>query len=163
MAGYTYSEAVSLTRELGKHVNENTPFSISEKRTIEKLYFEVLGRDFKPTSCQQCYHDALVEIYIYLKENKSMAEKSKYRLRAGFIIHSPNFHGGFVYNNDNLTDAVAKEYLQQYPKNAVYFSKLPEDEATEGGTKPVEASKAAKAGNTKAKAGKGNTTKKNKK
>lgn len=129
---YTYSEAVSLTKELGKHVNDNTPFSISDKQRIEKLYLSVLGKQFKPTSCQQCYHDALIECYVYLKENKRMAEKSNYRLRAGFIIHNPNFHNGFVYNNDNLTDKVAAEYLEQFPNMKPYFAQLPAEPA-EGG------------------------------
>lgn len=129
---YTYSEAVSLTKELGKHVNDNTPFSISDKQRIENLYLSVLGKTFKPTSCQQCYHDALIECYVYLKENKRMAEKSNYRLRAGFIIHNPNFHNGFVYNNDNLTDKVAAEYLEQFPGMKPYFAQLPAD----GGDNP---------------------------
>lgn len=56
-----------------------------------------------------------------------MAEKSNYRLRAGFIIHNPNFHNGFVYNNDNLTDKVAAEYLEQFPGMKPYFAQLPAD------------------------------------
>ena len=61
-----------------------------------------------------------------------MAEKSNYRLRAGFIIHNPNFHNGFVYNNDNLTDKVAAEYLEQFPGMKPYFAQLPAD----GGDNP---------------------------
>ena len=95
---------------------------------VSELYTEVTGKDFQPTTCQQCYHDALIEVYIYLKNNKTMAKKCNYRMRAGFIISCPDFHNGKIFTNDNLTDAVAKEYLQKYPKQETMFQKMPETE-----------------------------------
>ena len=96
---------------------------------VARLYKEVLGKDFQPTTCQQCYHDALIEVYLYLKNNKTMAKKCNYRLRAGFIISCSDFKSGKIFTNDNLTDAVAKEYLAKYPKQEKMFQKLPETEA----------------------------------
>ena len=49
-------------------------------------------------------------------------------MRAGFIISCPDFHNGKIFTNDNLTDAVAKEYLQKYPKQETMFQKMPETE-----------------------------------
>lgn len=101
-------------------------FTQEEKDVVARLYWEVTGKEFQPTSCQQCYHDALIEVYIYLKNNKTMAKKCNYRLRAGFIISCPDFQGGKIFTNDNLTDSVAKAYLDKYPKQEKMFQKLPE-------------------------------------
>lgn len=101
------------------------PFSSSDKAHIVRLYWEVLGKEFKPTSCQQCYHDALIEVYLYLKKYNKMKEKCNYRMRAGFIISCPRFENGKIYTNDNLTDEVAEEYLAQFPKNVEMFQQLP--------------------------------------
>lgn len=122
----TYDDAVRTTEELRERFDE--PFSDADKRMVAELYTEVTGKDFQPTTCQQCYHDALIEVYIYLKNNKTMAKKCNYRMRAGFIISCPDFHNGKIFTNDNLTDAVAKEYLQKYPKQETMFQKLPETE-----------------------------------
>lgn len=102
-------------------------FSSSDKERIEMLYWEVLGKELKPTSCQQCYHDALIEIYLYLKKYNKMKEKSKYRMRAGFIINCPAFDGGKIYTNDNLTDDVAERYLARFPQTVEMFQELAKD------------------------------------
>lgn len=103
----------------------DAPFSFSDKKEIEVMYWEVLGKRLSPTNCQQCYHDALIEIYLYLKNNNKMKEKSNYRLRAGFIINTPAFNNGKVYSNANLTDEVAESYLAKYPKQVKMFEVLP--------------------------------------
>lgn len=69
-----------------------------------------------------------------------MKAKCQYRLRAGVIINCPNFHNGEIYTNNNLTDEVAAEYLQRYPKQADLFQALPEESPTpDGGGKAEEA------------------------
>lgn len=103
----------------------DTPFSSSDKSTIENLYYEVIGKTFVPTSCQQCYHDGLIEIYHYIKNNGKMAEKINYRLKAGAIINCPAFMSGKVFSNDNLTDDVAEKFLKQFPDNVELFQKIP--------------------------------------
>lgn len=104
----------------------DAPYSPKDKNLIEQLYYEVLAKEFVPTTCQNCYHDAVIEIAVYLKNNNKMAEKCNYRLRAGFIIHCPTFHNGAIYTNDNLTDAIAEKYLEAYPKNEDMFQQLPQ-------------------------------------
>ena len=125
----TYEEATQETERL--RANFERSYTDTEKRRIALLYREVTGKDFQQTTCQQCYHDAVIEVYLYLKNNKTMAKKCNYRLRAGFIISCPDFMGGKIYTNDNLTDNVAKAYLDKYPKQEKMFQKLPETEATE--------------------------------
>jgi len=118
------SEAKALINELKGRFD--SPFNSTDKESIEKLYLEVCGKVFIPTSCQNCYHDALLEVINYLKNHKTMAEKSNFRLKAGAIIHSTAFMNGQVFTNENLTDEVAKGYLNKYPAQMVLFSKVPE-------------------------------------
>lgn len=109
----------------------DAPFGSTDKSTIENLYYEVLGKDFVPTSCQQCYHDGLIEIYHYIKKYGKMAEKLNYRLKAGAIINCPAFMGGRVFTNDNLTDEIAENYLKEFPNNVDLFQKVPEKDEVE--------------------------------
>lgn len=120
------AEVNKIIEDLKGHFD--APFSSSDKSRIESLYYEVIGKTFVPTSCQQCYHDGLIEIYHYIKKYGKMAEKLNYRLKAGAIINCPAFMGGKVFSNDNLTDEVAKNYLKQFPDNVELFQKVPEEE-----------------------------------
>ena len=128
----TYTEAREEAERLRQAYDRS--YTEREKRMVARLYMEVLGKEFQPTTCQQCYHDALIEVYLYLKNNKTMAKRCNYRLRAGFIISCPDFKSGKIFTNDNLTDAVAKEYLAKYPKQEKMFQKLPETEGAETDT-----------------------------
>lgn len=134
----TLTEAKQIIGELRGRFD--APFSSSDKSVIGELYNEVLGKTFKPTSCQNCYHDALLEVYNYIKKNNRMAEKSNYRLKAGAIINCPNFNKGKVYCNDNLTDEVASAFLAEYPEQEVLFQKIPEqpqqNKGKKGGKQP---------------------------
>lgn len=122
----TYKEAKANILQLKERFDE--PFGEKDKHMIAELYYEVLRKEFMPTTCQQCYHDALIELYIYIKNNKRMKEKCNYRLRAGYIISCPDFYNGKIFTNENLTDKVAKEYLERYPSQEEYFSEIPEGE-----------------------------------
>ena len=116
----------------------DAPYSSGDKSTIEGLYSAVLGKTFVPTSCQNCYHDAVIEIYRYIKINNAMKKKSKYTMRAGFIINCPTFRGGQIFSNDNLTDEVAEEYIKRFPSNRDLFDvaeDAPEDAPDGGGKK----------------------------
>lgn len=153
----TYDEAVLLCNDLrGRY---DAPFSNLDKKSIERLYGEVLGKTFKPTNCQNCYHDALIEIILYLKREKRMAEKSNYRLRAGYIINNPHFRGGRIFTNDNLTDAIAAEYLEMFPANTKMFQQMPEKREI----KPAQAEKPVEPATTKASTRKPVKTRKKKK
>lgn len=120
----TFEQCVAKSEELRAKFSKS--FSSSEKAVIVQMYSEVLGKTFRPTTCQQCYHDALIEIYLYLRKNKSMKKKCNYRLRAGFIISCPTFHNGQIFSNENLTDKIAEEYLQLFPQKAAMFDKAAE-------------------------------------
>ena len=142
----TYDEAQRLTDGLRERFN--TAFSPSDKTLIKRLYNEVLGKTFRQTSCQRCYHDAVIEITLHLRKTKTMTTKKNYTLRSGFIISCPDFHNGQHYTNDNLTDGIAAEYLAKYPHMAKYFATIPEKAVS----KPVEATKPVNPNNTPRKA-----------
>lgn len=110
----------------------DAPFNQADKDAIERTYKAVIGRTFVQTSCQQCYHDAVLEIYHHIKKYGKMAEVKKYNLKAGAIINCPNFQEGKVFSNENLTDEIAAEYLKEYPDQVGLFEtyKTPEDGET---------------------------------
>ena len=68
----TYEEATAKVSELKARFD--SPFDATDKAVIESLYIEVTRKRFVPTTCQQCYHDALIEIYLKLKKRKSYAK-----------------------------------------------------------------------------------------
>lgn len=125
----TYEEAIAKVGELKARFDR--PFDASDKAVIESLYFEVTRKRFVPTTCQQCYHDALIEIYLKLKKEKAMPKQCNYVMKAGFIISCTDFYNGKIFTNENLTDKVAHEYLTKYPQMEKYFQKIPSEELIE--------------------------------
>lgn len=125
----TYEEATAKVGELKARFD--SPFDASDKAVIESLYFEVTRKRFVPTTCQQCYHDALIEIYLKLKKEKAMPKQCNYVMKAGFIISCPDFYHGKIFTNENLTDKLAHEYLTKYPHMEKYFQKIPSEELIE--------------------------------
>ena len=101
----------------------SAPYSSSDKDMIIRLYSVCLGKVFAPTSCQNCFHDAVIELCLWMKNNRPMAKERKYILKAGAILNSINFENGRIYSNANLTDEVAAKYLEMYPEQIVLFAK----------------------------------------
>nr|DAZ73537.1 MAG TPA: hypothetical protein [Caudoviricetes sp.] len=132
----TYKEATAKVGELKERFD--SPFDATDKAAIETLYFEVTRKRFVPTTCQQCYHDALIEIYLKLKKEKAMPKTCNYAMKAGFIISCPDFYHGKIFTNENLTDKVAHEYLTKYPHMESYFQKIPSDELIENKQPPAD-------------------------
>lgn len=118
-----YQEALFMVDDLKTRFDAG--FSSSDKENISELYREVLRRELKRTNCNDCYRDALIEVYNYLKTEKKMKEKCAYSLLAGFIIQ--DFENGKMYTNANLTDEVAEDYLKRFPKQIQMFAKFPDD------------------------------------
>ncbi|CAG9926618.1 hypothetical protein [Bacteroides ovatus] len=100
--------------------------STSEKSEIELMYQQVLGKDFVKTSCNDCYRDAVIEMYLYLKRTGNMKEKSNYTLKNGVLLQT-EFGSNTMYTNANLTDEVAENYLAKDPKGEIFFASMPTD------------------------------------
>ena len=94
----------------------NTPYSSAEQATIERLYYEVLGKRLSGCRCPDRWHDAVLEINSYIKKHGKMKEKSNYKLRAGVILQIAG--SSEIYTNDNLTDEVAAAFLKEHPNAA---------------------------------------------
>ena len=150
----TYKEATAKVWELKARFD--SPFDATDKAVIETLYFEVTHKRFVPTTCQQCYHDALIEIYLKLKKEKAMPKTCNYAMKAGFIISCPDFYHGKIFTNENLTDKVAHEYLTKYPHMESYFQKIPSDELIENKEQPAGSDKKKDLGQAEKAAGKSN-------
>lgn len=118
----TVEDVFSRLKEFGKA----KAFSASDKDEIEILYHEVLGKTFVKTSCNDCYKDAVFEMYAYLKKNGKMKEKTVYRLKNGVLLQM-GFGSGEFYTNANLTDEAAEKYLSAHPENINFFAVYPDD------------------------------------
>lgn len=115
-------DVVNRLKELGSIAS----LSSSDKAEIENLYVLVLDKKFVRTSCSDCYHDAVIEMSVYLNKNGKMKEKSEYGLKNGVLLQM-GFGSSEMYTNANLTDEAAEKYLAKYPDNIKYFSKKPDD------------------------------------
>lgn len=98
----------------------------SDKESVESMYWLVLGKVFKPTPCNDCYRDASILIYNYLKKNGKMKEQTNYELKRGVLLQM-EFGSSRMYTNANLTDEVAEEFLYKHPDKRNWFAKLPDD------------------------------------
>ena len=137
----TYNEALDRVEELRGH--GNAPFSVEQKRLIANLYPEIMGKPFRRTACQRCYHDAVIEMAVKLRKEQKMREKCDYHMRNGFIIRCGDFDNGQIYTNANLTNDVARRYLERFPNKRVMFDRMPEEQAetpAEATKEPSEAS-----------------------
>ena len=115
----THDEALDLIMDVRTRFDE--AYGQKDKTTIERVYFATFGKRFVPTTCQNCYHDATIELYIYLKNNTIMAQERKYELKKNVVLSTPAFYDGAVVNNSNLTDELAEKYLAMYPHRKDLF------------------------------------------
>lgn len=120
------------TREVQKAVaglreRFHAPYDLADRSLIERLYLEVFGQRLRH-GCQNCYHDAVIELNTYTKRNIPMASQKKYVLKAGAVIQSPAFEKGAIFTNKNLTDKIAAKYLKKFPNRAGLFAVVPAKE-----------------------------------
>jgi hypothetical protein len=109
--------------------------SSSDKSFIEKIQETVLRRPFVKTSCNDCYKDAVIEMYLFLQKNEIM-QKTNYTLKAGVILQTagdPN-----IYTNSNLTDKAAERYLKDNPNRINFFASHPADWEERAGLKEIQ-------------------------
>ena len=95
---------------------KKSPLTSSDKEQIANTYAEIFKREMSG-SCENCYHDALFEIYLTLRPMTS-----KYKLKAGIAFR----YKDKIYTHINLTDEAAKWYLKQRKENEIHFSFIPE-------------------------------------
>ena len=99
----------------------DSAFSQEDKQLIEEVYQQLFGKGVRQCTCKHRYSDALFEILATLKLTRTMTEH-KYRLKAGPVI----WLGNDCYSRHNLTDEVAKKYLELHPDAVNLFEAIPE-------------------------------------
>ena len=103
---------------------------------IDALYFEICGKHLRNCKCKNVEEDALAEIYARLRTNETKGIKTmaKARLVNGVVLQWKGYH----YTNANITDDIAREFLNAFPQRSDWFAVLPEDEANSIDTSEVD-------------------------
>lgn len=105
------------------------------KVKIENLYWQICRKRLRQCNCKDILKDALIECITKLKittpKRFQIMAESKARLVKGVVIQWKYNH----YTNANITDEVAREFLEAFPMRTDWFEVLPEEVKTE--QKPV--------------------------
>ena len=95
------------------------------KERIKTLYWEVCRKHLRQCKCKNILKDAFLEIYSRLRQNKKKTVKTsnmaQARLVMGVVLKWENNH----YTNKNLTDDVARAFLEKFPQRKDWFEVLP--------------------------------------
>lgn len=118
-----YKEVMTTLQSMKSHFNDG--FSTLDRSYLDRLHYNIFGRDITNRGCSDCYRDAFILINNYLKKNKTMPQKCNYRLKPGAVIQF--FGKSAIYSNPNLTDEIAEKYLGLNSDNKCMFSDLPSD------------------------------------
>lgn len=92
---------------------------------IDELYWQVCGKHLRQCKCKNVMQDALVEIYSRLRRNEQNTIKRDNMAQARLVMGVVVFHEGKHYTNKNLTDDVARAFLEKFPMRKDWFEVLP--------------------------------------
>lgn len=102
-------------------------YTQKQKREIETLYKQVFREPFTPTSCSNCYHDAVDKMWAYIRKHGDVMPEREFILKHGAVINVGKFGSGQFYIRHTLTDALALEYLRKNPAGIREFEAYPSD------------------------------------
>lgn len=102
-------------------------YTQKHKREIEALYKQVFREPFTPTSCSNCYHDAVDKMWAYIRKHGDVMPEREFILKHGAVINVGEFGSGQFYIRHTLTDALALEYLRKNPAGIREFEAFPAD------------------------------------
>ncbi len=120
---HDYEELMSRLSEMRSRFDDG--FSSSDRNFIERLYASMLNKKVRKSGCSDCFRDAYIELYHYLKKEGKMPNKPNYVLKAGVVIH-PRGTNEF-YANTNIPDEVAEAHLAKFPDAINDFLTFPAD------------------------------------
>lgn len=129
----TYSDALSVLEEAQGCLSHDGSL-VSYEGVIRQLYFQVFRRTLRQCNCKDILTDALIELKVYFKHHQTIPAMAKYQLKNGALI----FVKGQHYTNANLTDEVAKAYLNEFPQRASLFAVIPSEPEPEPAPEVVE-------------------------
>lgn len=116
----SYSEVMNRLSEMRSRFDDG--FSPSDRLFLQEMSVRILGVPVRNTSCKDCYRDAYLEIKYKLKKQGIMPKEKKFILRAGVLMH----FNGEAFVNDNLTDEIAMDALNDNKGRLDLFQKVPE-------------------------------------
>lgn len=102
-------------------------YTQKQKREIENLYKQVFRESFTPTSCSNCYHDAVDKMWAYIRKHGDVMPEREFVLKHGAVINVGEFGSGRFYIRHTLTDDLALEYLRKNPAGIREFEAYPAD------------------------------------
>jgi hypothetical protein len=102
-------------------------YTQKHKREIENLYKQVFRESFTPTSCSNCYHDAVDKMWAYIRKHGDVMPEREFILKHGAVINVGEFGSGRFYIRHTLTDDLALEYLRKKPAGIREFEAYPAD------------------------------------
>lgn len=102
-------------------------YTQKQKREIENLYKQVFRESFTPTSCSNCYHDAVDKMWAYIRKHGDVMPEREFILKHGAVINVGEFGSGRFYIRHTLTDDLAMEYLRKNPVGIREFEAYPAD------------------------------------
>lgn len=93
------------------------------RERIDRLYWAVCRKHLRTCRCKNVEKDALLEIYAKLKyHQKTNTTMAQARLVNGVVLQWKGNH----YTNANITDKVARDFLEAHPKRSDWFAVIPE-------------------------------------
>lgn len=119
---------VVMNRLLDMRSRFDSGFSSSDRLYIEHLYRLLLNKAIRKTGCSDCYRDAYIEVYNYLKREGNMPTKPNYILKVGAVVHPKGTNK--YYAGANIPDEVAENWLAEFPNAIEDFQSFPIDYAT---------------------------------
>lgn len=110
--------------EIGVRFKASGELLSSDKSFIESYYERILFKRFNNRGCGQCYNDAFIEMYTYVKRN-GIKDMGKFILKREELIHIQGDKQ--VYARPNITDEIAIKYLSEYPNAIKKFETYPDN------------------------------------
>lgn len=98
-----------------------------EQDEVRELSMRFLGCGVPNCNCRNVFQDYLFLILNKLNKGDYKMKQSLYRLKKGVVIHV----NGEAYTNANLTDDVAKAFIEKHPNNNRFESLNPVAEEAE--------------------------------
>lgn len=92
------------------------------RERVDRLYWAVCRKHLRTCKCKNVEKDALLEIYAKLMyHSKTNTTMTQAKLVNGVVLQWKGNH----YTNANLTDEVAREFLNAFPIRKDWFAVLP--------------------------------------
>lgn len=133
-------EEIQLALEEMKGCLKDAGSLLKYRSTLSAIYWRLFRKTLRECNCKDVLRDAYLEIYAFMKSNNQIPKEMTARLKNGALF----FLRGQHYTNANLTDEVAREYLDKYPSAQGLFAALPAPEEPATPEEPTDSAEVKK-------------------